>query len=115
MKLLTLHKKTSHINYKNSICSFAALFLFSTALFAVVAPFYLVSSLYKDLWLQYKVVYEQPDVQFKHKYIVTAELSRTVDDGSVPETKTAVCSSFKYLSTIFSEGSSCPRIKVSQN
>lgn len=113
MKLLTLHKKISHINYKHSICSFATLFVISTTIFAVLAPFYIVSGLYKDSWSEYKIVYEQPDVLFKHNYIISAEFLKTVQDELMPPRKIIACSTYKYLNDIFGETPSCSHFKVS--
>lgn len=116
MKLITLHRRYTSINYKNSLCSFATLFVISVTIFAIIAPFYIAFSLFHDLWSQYKLVYEQPDVRFDYKYIFTAEFTKaSVGEVEMPaiDTKVAVCSSYKYLNKALNDPMECSMIKVS--
>lgn len=115
MKLITLYKRKTSINYKNSLFSFATLFVISVTIFAVVAPFYIAVSLFSDLWSQYKIVYEQPDIRFEYKYIFTAEYTKgRVTDAEIPtdDTKVVVCSSYKYLNKAMNDAMECSMIKV---
>lgn len=115
MKLITLYRKNTSINYKNSLCSFATLFVISVSVFAIIAPFYIAFSLFNDLWSQYKVVYEQPDIRFEYKYIFTAEFTKiSAVDGEMPavDTRVVVCSSYKYLSKAMIDAMECSLIKV---
>lgn len=115
MKLITLYRSNTSINYKNSLCSFATLFVISVSVFAIIAPFYIAFSLFNDLWSQYKIVYEQPDIRFEYKYIFTAEFTKTsAVDAEMPadDTKVVVCSSYKYLNKAMSDAMECSLIKV---
>lgn len=115
MKLITLYRRYTSINYKNSLCSFATLFVISVTIFAIVAPFYIAFSLFSDLWSQYKVVYEQPDIRFEYKYIFTAEFTKSsaaeAEISSI-DTKIVVCSSYKYLNKALNDAMECSMIKV---
>ena len=73
MKLLTLYQQNVFISYKHSICSFATLFTFIVGIFTVVMPFVVITSINSDLWHQSKIVFEQPFITFKYKYILLAE------------------------------------------
>lgn len=118
MKLITLYKRNTSINYKNSLCSFATLFVISVSVFAIVAPFYIAFLLFNDLWSQYKIVYEQPDIRFEYKYIFTAEFTKisAVDaEMTADDTKVVVCSSYKYLSKALSDAMECSLIKVNDH
>lgn len=115
MKLITLCKRNTSINYKNSLFSFATLFVISVTVFAIVAPFYIAFSLFNDLWSQYKIVYEQPDIRFEYKYIFTAEFIRiSAAETDVPafDTKVVVCSSYKHLNKALNDPMECSMIKV---
>lgn len=115
MKLITLYQRNTSINYKNSLCSFATFFVISLTAFAIVAPFYIAHSLFNDLWSQYKIVYEQPDIRFEYKYIFTAEFTKinAVDvEMLVADTKIVVCSSYSYLNKALTNPMECSMIKV---
>lgn len=118
MKLITLHQRNTSINYKNSLCSFATLFTISVTVFAIVAPFYIAFSLFGDLWSQYKLVYEQPDIRFEYKYIFSAEFTRNnAADAEMPgvDTQVVVCSSYKYLNkAMTNDATECSMIKVNR-
>lgn len=117
MKLLTLHRKIASVNYKHSLCSLAAFFVFSTTIFTILVPFYITSALYKDLWTQPKIVFEQPDIQFKHNYIVSTEYSSVTNENEKQFStfQSSVCSSYKFLNGILDNSIDCPMIKVSIN
>lgn len=115
MKLITLYKRNTSINYKNSLCSFATLFVISVTVFAIIAPFYIAFSLFSDLWSQYKIVYEQPDIRFEYEYIFTAEYTRISSmEAEMPtiDTKFVVCSSYKYLNKAHNHAMECSMIKA---
>lgn len=116
MKLITLHQRNTSINYKNSLCSFATLFVISLTVFAIVAPFYIAFSLFNDLWSQYTIIYEQPDIRFEYKYIFTAEFTKiSAVEAEMPavDTQVVVCSSYKYLNkAVTDDAMECSMFKV---
>lgn len=113
MKILNLHSKNIHVQYKHSVCSFAALFVLIATIFTAVVPFYVIFYLYHDLWSQYKIVYEQPTVKFQYKYIFMAENSILNGGGTTAEdTKIVTCHSYNYLNDLLSEIPECSTIKV---
>lgn len=113
MKLLTLHRRNTHINYKHSVCSLAAAFVLLAALLSILLPFYIAFYLYNDLWSQYKIIYEQPNVIFHHKYIFVAEhMAIGNDDATQTNTKITACNSFKYLNEALNNHPECAIIKV---
>lgn len=76
MKLLNLYSRKVSISYRHSICSFAAVYVAVLTTFAIVVPFYVVFSINGDLWAtqhRYKIVYEQPVINFQYQYILMAE------------------------------------------
>lgn len=105
MKILTLYSTSVQTTYKNSICSCAAVFVFLSSVFIVIAPMYLIVYTSNDLWYQPKIFYEQPTISFQYKYILMGEHDSSVDnidyssavDGS---TSLAVMSSFGYFNEI---------------
>ncbi|XP_037044372.1 uncharacterized protein LOC119080230 isoform X2 [Bradysia coprophila] len=82
MKILTLYSTSVNTTYKNSICSCAALFVFLSTVFIVVAPIYLIIHISNDLWYQPKIFYEQPSVSFQYKYILMGEHGPSSVDNS---------------------------------
>lgn len=114
MKLLTLHRRNAYIQYKHTICSYAALFVLLAAILTVILPFYSAFYLFNDVWAQYKIIYEHPDVKFQYKYIFVAEYSNANAEGenALDSTVTA-CSSYSYLNELFEDFSECSMIKVS--
>lgn len=115
MKLLTLHKRNSYIQYKHTICSWAATFVFLATILTVILPFYFAFHLFNDIWSQYKIVYEHPDVKFQYKYIFVGEYNNAnADAGNVFDTTVTTCSSYNYLNEIFQDFSECSMIKVSE-
>lgn len=114
MKLLTLHKRNTYIRYKHTICSWAAIFVFLAAILTVILPFYIAFYLFNDIWSQYKIVYEHPDVRFQYRYTFLAEYSASsVDAESSYDSSVTTCSSYEYLNRLFEDFSDCSVIKVS--
>lgn len=115
MKLLTLHKRNSYIRYKHTICSWAAIFVFLATIITVIFPFYIAFYLFNDIWSQYKIVYEHPDVRFQYKYIFVAEYSasQSSDVENSFDSSVTTCSSYEYLNRLFEDYSECSMIKVS--
>lgn len=114
MKLLTLHRRNTYIRYKHTICSWAAIFVLLATILTVILPFYFAFYLFNDIWSQYKIVYQHPDVKFQYKYIFVGEYIKSDDYGENPfETTVTTCSSFNYLNELFQDFSECSTIKVS--
>lgn len=114
MKLLTLHKRNAHIHYKHTICSWAAVFVFLAAILTVILPFYFAFYLFNDIWSQYKIIYEHPDVKFQYKYIFVAEYSNgNAGAENALDSTITTCSSYNYLNEVFEDFSECSMIKVS--
>lgn len=113
MKLLTLHKKITYIQYKHTICSWAAIFVLLATILTVILPFYMAFYLFNDIWSQYKIIYEHPDVKFQYKYIFVAEYSRANGESeNVLDSTVTTCSSYEYLNQLFQDFSECSIIKV---
>lgn len=115
MKLFVFHRKSVYTNYKQSICSLAALFVLIATIFTIIMPFFITFSLYHDTWPHQKVIFEQPNVQFQYKYIFLAEhtnIQLPSDNIPVINTKIVTCNSYKYLIDVLSEHSECSLIKV---
>lgn len=116
MKLLTVHRRNAYIKYKHTLCSWAATFVILGAILTVILPFYFAFYLFNDIWSQYKIIYEHPDVKFQYKYIFVAEYSGINSDGlNSLESTVAACSSYDYLNQLFDDFSECSMIKVSWN
>lgn len=114
MKLLTLHKRNTYIRYKHTICSWAAIFVFLAAILTVILPFYIAFYLFNDIWSQYKIIYEHPDVKFQYKYIFVAEYTPLNAEHENPiDSTVTTCSSYDYLNELFQDFSECSMIKVS--
>lgn len=114
MKLLTLHKRNAYVQYKHTICSWAASFVFLGAILTVILPFYFAFYLFNDVWSQYKIIYEHPDVKFQYKYLFVAENTAiTPENSDFVDSKLLTCSSYKYMSEIFEDSPDCSVIKVS--
>lgn len=113
MKLLTLHKRNSYIQYKHTICSWAAFFVLLATILTVILPFYIAFYLFNDIWSQYKITYEHPDVRFQYKYMFVAEYTSShADVESSFDTSVTTCSSYEYLNRLFEDYSECSMIKV---
>lgn len=113
MKLLTLHRRNTYIKYKHTICSWAAVFVLVATILTVILPFYIAFYLFNDIWSQYKVIYQHPDVKYIYKYIFVAEYSKSNADGENPfDTTMTTCSSFNYLNDLFQDFGECSMIKV---
>lgn len=116
MKLLTLHKRNAYIQYKHTICSWAAAFVLLSAILTVILPFYFAFYLFNDVWSQYKIIYEHPDVKFQYKYLFVAENAAiNSDSNDFVSSKVLTCSSYKYLSELFDDSPDCAVIKVNKN
>lgn len=115
MKLLTLHRRNTYIKYKHTICSWAAVFVLLATILTVILPFYFAFYLFSDIWSQYKVIYQHPDVKFQYKYMFFGEYSRSnvADGDNSHDTTVTTCSSFNYLNELFQDFSECSTIKVS--
>lgn len=120
MKLFIVHRKNVYTNYKQSLCSFAAVFVIIVTVFSVIVPFYITFSLYHDTWPQQKIIYEQPDIQFKYNYIFLAEhINIQVSNENLMEnvipivsTKSLACNSYKYLIDTLDVNPECSIVKV---
>lgn len=109
MKLLTLHRRNAYIQYKHTFCSWAAVFVILGAILTVILPFYFAFYLFNDIWSQYKITYEHPDVKFQYKYIFVAEYM----GENALDTTVTTCTSYNYLNELFEDFSECSMIKVS--
>lgn len=113
MKLITLHKRNAYIRYKHTICSWAAIFVLLTMILTVLLPFYIAFYMFDDIWSQYKIIYEHPDVHFQYKYIFKADYSSSNAENENPYDSTVTtCSSYEYLNELFDDFSECSMIKV---
>lgn len=113
MKLLTLHRRNTYIKYKHTICSWAAIFVLLATILTVILPFYFAFYLFNDVWSQYKVVYQHPDVKFQYKYIFVGEYKKSNAEGENSfDTTVTTCTSFNYLNEVFQDYSECSLIKV---
>lgn len=113
MKLLTLHRRNTYIKYKHTICSWAAVFVLLATILTVILPFYFAFYLFNDVWSQYKVVYQHPDVKFQYKYIFIGEyIKSNAERENSFDTTVTTCSSFNYLNELFQDYSECSLIKV---
>lgn len=110
MKIINLYDKRIYIQYKHSVCSFAALFVLVVTIFAIVVPFYIAYYIYHDWWSQHKTVYEQPIVKYQHKFIFLAEYS---NESVETDAQLVACNSFKYLNELLADYPDCSSIKVS--
>lgn len=113
MKLIPLHKRNAYIQYKHTICSWAAIFVLSATILTIILPFYIVLYTFNDIWSQFKVIYEHPEMRFQYKYIFVAEYSSTnTDSPNLYDTTVTTCSSYEYLNELFEDFSDCAMIKV---
>lgn len=113
MKLLTLYRRNACVQYKHTICSWAAIFVFLATIFTILLPLYVASNLFHDIWSQYKIIYEHPDVKFQYKYIFVAEhFPRNVDNQSPMESMVTRCTSYDNLNRLFVDSGECSVIKV---
>lgn len=113
MKLLTLHKRNAYICYKHTVCSWAALFVLSAAILTILLPFYFAFYLFNDIWSQYKVIFEHPDVKFQYKYIFVGEyLPTSAQPEKSYDSTVTTCSSYEYFNELFEDFSECSMIKV---
>lgn len=114
MKLLTLHRRNTYVKYKHTMCSWAAFFVLFATILTVILPFYLAFYLFNDIWSQYKVIYQHPDVRFQYKYIFIGEYNKLNAAGDdTYDTTVTTCTSFNYLNEVFKDYSECSAIKVS--
>ncbi|KAH8392096.1 hypothetical protein KR215_000582 [Drosophila sulfurigaster] len=92
MKFIPLHTTNTAIVYKNSLCSLASLLVVVFIALSVMLPVLLVSLLspYSGI-SESRVLYEQPNVQFKYQYVFVANLA-TNEASSSPGF--VACSSF---------------------
>lgn len=113
MKLITLYKRNAYIKYKHTICSWATVFVFSATVLTIILPFYIAFFLFNDIWQQYKIIYEHPDLKFQYKYMFVAEhIARNPDNENVIDSTVTSCSSYDYLNGVFDDFSQCSVIKV---
>lgn len=113
MKLLTLHKRAAYIQYKHTICSWPAIFVFLSIVLNILIPFYIAFYLFNDIWSQYKLIYEHPDIRFQYKYIFVAEYSaKSVEGDPSTLTTSTTCTSYSFLKQLFGDNSDCSLIKV---
>lgn len=113
MKLITLHKRNAYIQYKHTICSWAAIFVLLATILTVILPFYFAFYLFNDIWSQYKIVWEHPDVKFQYKYMFIAESGVSSTENENPyDSMVTTCSSYEYLNELFEDFSECSMIKV---
>lgn len=114
MKLITLQKRTAYIHYKNTICSWAALFVFLSIIFTTWFPYYLAFHLFSDAWSQNKIIYEHPDIKFQYKYIFVAELEPTETENMSGSASTSMaCTSYGFLNQFYETYPDCSTIKAS--
>uniref|UniRef100_A0A336M9W9 Transmembrane protein 231 n=1 Tax=Culicoides sonorensis TaxID=179676 RepID=A0A336M9W9_CULSO len=107
MKLFTVHKNPLHISYKHQLCSIATLFVILVAILVIVLPFVLIYTLYRDIWKQDLLIFEQPKVQFSYKYIFSAVLRNEATDNQ----KLVTCSSFSKYNELTENHQNCNGIK----
>ncbi|KAH8377028.1 hypothetical protein KR093_002833 [Drosophila rubida] len=90
MKFIPLHTTNTAIVYKNSLCSLASLLVVVFIALSVMLPVLLVSLLspYSGI-SESRVLYEQPNVQFKYQYIFVANMEKGNSSSSF-----IACSSF---------------------
>lgn len=113
MKLITLHKRTAYIQYKNTICSWTASFVFLSIILTIWFPYYLAFHLFSDVWSQNKIIYEQPDIRFQYKYIFVAELEPTETENLDGFTSSSIaCTSYSFLNQFSDTYPDCSTIRV---
>lgn len=114
MKLLTLYRRNACVQYKHTICSWAAIFVFLATILTIIVPFYIVVHLFHDIWSQYKIIYEHPDVKFLYKYIFVAEhIPYGTENSNSMDSVATRCTSYNYLNELFDDSSECSVIKAS--
>ncbi|CRK94695.1 CLUMA_CG008195, isoform A [Clunio marinus] len=106
MSLITLHRKCS-IAYENRLCSFAAFITLCVLLMAVISPFVWIYKSNSDKFSRNNdfIIFSQPVIKFKYKFILLAENS--MDN----EEKVIMCSSFDLLNNEH-QGENCAKLKV---
>ncbi|KAM7356076.1 uncharacterized protein ACRADG_001930 [Cochliomyia hominivorax] len=94
MKFIPLHATNTAIIYKNAICSTATLLVLTFLVLSVMIPVLLVSLLspYSGI-AESRILYEQPQVQFKYNSIFLAETQKVNES----ETNIFACSTFPNL------------------
>ncbi|XP_023301645.2 uncharacterized protein LOC111683774 [Lucilia cuprina] len=110
MKFVPLHATNTAIIYKNSICSAATLLVLTFLVLSVMIPVLLVSLLspYSGI-AESRVLYEQPQVQFKYQSIFLAETMKSAKQ----ESEVFVCSTFPNLNNALAndDNDKCEGIK----
>lgn len=94
MKLISLYRKYSFIEYQNQLLSMAALITFLTYLISAIIPLVWIFKLNDNCFIQNNElnVFQQPMVTFQFKYIVLVE--HTMTD------KITLCSTFARLNNL---------------
>lgn len=115
MKFIPLHATNTAIVYKNAICSTATLLVLTFLVLSIMIPVLLVSLLspYSGI-AESRVLFEQPQVQFKYNSIY---LGKTIESGNQISTKESnmfVCSTFPNLNNALGNNynDKCDGIKV---
>lgn len=115
MKFIPLHATNTSIIYKNAICSSATVLVLTFFVLSVMIPVLLVSLLspYSGI-AESRVLYEQPQVQFKFNSIFLTKTRRSNNKTESEDVDMLVCSTFSNLNNIMgSDDDKCRGIKVS--
>ncbi|XP_058818315.1 transmembrane protein 231 [Topomyia yanbarensis] len=109
MKLFNLHRKSVYVLYQNQLCSFSTLVIAIVVLLTLILPCYVIWCINPGgLWDNYRLVYEQPKVDFTYRYLFLAEIKRPEGNGN----EIITCSSFEGYNGQTGEREECNSIKV---
>lgn len=108
MKLFTIHINPLNISYKHQLCSISTLFVFLVAVLEIVLPLVLIQSLFRDLWKEELLLFEQPNTKFSFKYIFRTILKNELTDDD----KLVTCSSFSTYNSLTEAYQECNEITV---
>lgn len=108
MKLFTIHINPLNISYKHQLCSISTLFVFLVAVLEIVLPLVLIQSLFRDLWKEELLLFEQPNTKFSFKYIFRTILKNELTDDD----KLVTCSSFSTYNSLTESYQECNEITV---
>ncbi|XP_058447887.1 transmembrane protein 231 [Malaya genurostris] len=109
MKLLNLHRKSVYVLYRNRLCSFSTLAIAIVVLLTVILPCYVICFINPGaLWDSYRLIYEQPKVDFTYRYLFLAEVKHPDGEGN----EIITCSSFEAYNRLTDDREECSTIKV---
>lgn len=98
MKLFNIFSSPLTVTYKHQLCSLAFLFVVLVGVVIITLPACVVYMTNKEIWMAQLILYEQPQVNYEHEYLLVANLVSS--ELGTDEEKAVVCSSYSKFTTL---------------